>query len=65
MDNDRNAPATKGDLQDLEARLEARLQGLDERHEMLRVEMGHSFDDLKEIFRDTQTELLRAFYNYA
>jgi len=65
MDTDRNAAATKGDLQDLEARLEARLQGLDERHEMLRAEMGHSFDDLKEIFRDTQTELLKAFYNYA
>ena len=67
MDSDRNAPATKGDFQDLEARLEARLQDLEarqnERHAMLRAEMGHSFDDLKEIFRDTQTELLKAFYN--
>ena len=56
MDNDRNAPATKGDMQDLEARLEARLQDLEarqnERHEMLRAEMGHSFDDLKQTFRD-------------
>jgi ElaB/YqjD/DUF883 family membrane-anchored ribosome-binding protein len=68
MDNDRNAPATRGDMQDLEARLEARLQGLEarqnERHEMLRAEMGHSFDDLKETIRDTQTGLLKAFYSY-
>ena len=32
---------------------------------MLRAELGHSFDDLKESFRDAQTELLKAFYNYA
>ena len=69
MDNDRNAPATKGDLQDLESRQSERLQDLEarqnERHEMLRTEMGHSFHDLKEDFRDAQTELLKAFYNYA
>ena len=58
MDNDLNAPATKRDLQDLEARQ-------NERHEMLRAEMAHSFHDLNETFRDTQTELLKAFYNYA
>jgi hypothetical protein len=58
MDNDRNAPATKGDMQDLEARQ-------NEHHEMLRAEMGHLFDDLKETFRDSQTELLKAFDNYA
>ena len=28
---------------------------------MLRSEMQHAFDDLKETFRDTQTELLKAF----
>jgi hypothetical protein len=58
MDTDRNAAATKGDLQDLETRQ-------NERHEMLRAELGHSFDDLKESFRDAQTELLKAFYHYA
>ena len=58
MDNDRTAPATKSDLQDLEARQ-------NERHDMLRAEMGHSFDGLKQTFRDSQTELLKASYNYA
>jgi hypothetical protein len=57
MDNDRNDPATKGDLQDLEARQ-------NERHEMLRAEMGHSFHELNETIREAQTELLKAFYNY-
>ena len=31
----------------------------------LRSEFPHGFDDLKETMRDGQTELLRAFYNYA
>ena len=65
MDNDRNAPATKGDLQDLGARLQDLEARQNERHEMLRAEMGHSFDDLKQTFRDSQTELLKASYNYA
>ena len=47
MDNDRNAPATKGDVQDLRTELKA-------------IE-----DRLVEAFRDGQTELLKAFYNYA
>jgi uncharacterized lipoprotein YddW (UPF0748 family) len=47
MDNDRNAPATKGDVQDLRAEMKA---------------MG---DRLAAAFRDGQTELLKAFYNYA
>ena len=33
--------------------------------EQLRSEFQHGFDDLKETMRDGQTELLRAFYNYA
>jgi hypothetical protein len=47
MDNDRNAPATKGDVQDLRAGMKA------------------MEDRLVEAFRDGQTELLKAFYNYA
>jgi len=69
MDEDRNAPPTRGDLKDLEARLEGRMREmearLNERHDMLRAEMQHSYDDLKEMFRDAQTELLKAFYNFA
>jgi hypothetical protein len=30
-----------------------------------RAETSHQFDDLKETFRDSQTELLKAFYSYA
>jgi hypothetical protein len=31
---------------------------------MLRSELQHGFDDLKETLRDTQTELLKAFYSF-
>lgn len=65
MDEGRNAPATKGDVQDLEVRLEEMEARLNERHEMLRAEMQHTSDDLKEVFRDAQTELLKAFYSFA
>jgi hypothetical protein len=33
--------------------------------EMLRSELHHAFDDLKETMRDGQTELLKAFYTHA
>jgi hypothetical protein len=33
--------------------------------EQLRSEFHHEFDDLKETFRDVQTELLKAFYSFA
>ncbi|HEV3200821.1 MAG TPA: hypothetical protein VGZ73_23120 [Bryobacteraceae bacterium] len=94
MDEDRNAPATKGDLKALEARmlsvetgmqnLEARLQTgiqnvearlqtsiqelearMKERDEMQRSEAEHRYDAVMEAFRDSQTELLKAFYSYA
>ena len=76
---DRNSPATRADLEDLEARLneritsldaritgvDGRITGVDERVEMLRSEMSHSHNELMEAFRDAQTELLKAFYNYS
>ena len=65
MDSDRNAPATKGDFRDLEARLQDLDARQNERHEMLRAEMGHSFHELRETIVDSQTALLKAFYNYA
>jgi hypothetical protein len=53
MDNDRNAPATKGDIADVKQEIA-----------MVRSEMQHSFDHLTETMRDGQTELLKAFYGY-
>ncbi|HTS26837.1 MAG TPA: hypothetical protein VMH81_13255 [Bryobacteraceae bacterium] len=65
MDEDRNAPATKGDLRDLQASMQEMEGRMNERHEMLRSEFDHAFDDLKEVMRDVQTELLKAFYSYS
>jgi hypothetical protein len=48
MDNERNTPATKGDLQDLEARVTARVQEFEGR--------------LLEAIHDSETQFLRAFY---
>jgi hypothetical protein len=31
----------------------------------VRSEFDHGFDDLKETLRDVQTEMLKAFYNFA
>jgi hypothetical protein len=57
MEIDRNAPATKGDIAYLETRL-------DQRIEMLRTEVQHGYNDLRESIRDSQTELLKAFYSF-
>jgi uncharacterized membrane-anchored protein YhcB (DUF1043 family) len=70
---DRNAPATKGDLTDLESRLNERLESrlnetvarLNESIEILRSEMNHQYRELVERISDTQTEVLRAFYSFA
>ena len=61
MAEDRSAPATKGDLEELkqELRQELRQEG-----SQLRMEMQHQYDDLKETMRDVQTEILKAFYGY-
>src|SRR3954447_14860461 len=67
--DDPNAPTTKRDLQELEQRLDQKLEQetrkLDEKIEMMRAESHHAYDDIKETFRDGQTELLKAFYSYA
>ena len=55
---DPNAPPTKGDLESLRTKV-------DEKLEVLRTEAGHQHDDLKETVRDSQTEMLKAFYNFA
>ena len=51
MADDRNAPATKGDVQDAV--------------QQLRSEMRLQYDDLKEAIRDSETRLLNAFYGFA
>jgi len=51
MADDRDAPATKGDLQDAVTQL--------------RSEINHQYDDLKEAIRDSETRLLQAFYGFA
>jgi hypothetical protein len=33
--------------------------------QILRSEMNHQYDDLKETIRDVQTEMLKAFYSFA
>jgi hypothetical protein len=62
--DDRNAPATKGDLADLAARLADVDAHLNERIEILRTEVPHGYNDLRETLRDSQTELLKAFYSF-
>jgi len=58
----------KQDLADVRHELKQDLAGV--RHELkqdiaiLRSEMNHQFDDLKETFRDSQTELLKGFYSF-
>src|ERR1035441_2114204 len=77
--DDRNDPATKADIttvneridmlrsdvNDLRSGVNELRSGVNERIDMLRSEFQHSFDELKETMRDAQTELLKAFYNYA
>lgn len=60
--DDRAQPATKGDLLDVEERLDSKLddklQGLDNKLQDLK-------DELIEAIRDSQTEVLRAFYGFS
>ena len=65
---DARQDATEVRLDKMDARLDkmdARLDDLKQGQEMLRSEMQHFSDDLKEVMRDNQTELLKAFYSYA
>jgi hypothetical protein len=60
--DERNAPATKGDIAAAEERLEERL---DEKIEQLRSEMNHGYRDLAERLDDGITRMLNAFYGVA
>jgi hypothetical protein len=59
---DRSAPATKGDVTDVEDRLRADMKGLEDR---LRADMKVREDRLIEVLRDNETKLLKAFYSFA
>ena len=58
MADDRNAPATKGDIEDLRSEMKEQIA-------MVRSEMQHLHDDSVERARDTETRLLEAFYAFA
>lgn len=77
---DGNEPATKQDLANLRTELKADQEQLRSElkadqeqlrselkadQEQLRSEFHHGFDDLKETMRDIQTDMLKAFYNFA
>ena len=62
---DRNAPATKGDIADLEQKFDQRFEKIDEKFEQIRSEMNHGYADLAERISDSETRLLKAFYDFA
>jgi DNA anti-recombination protein RmuC len=76
MDGDRNSPATKGDLADLEERLtgsmrasqgelEGRLTGsMRELEERVTGSMRELEERLTESMRDIHTEMLKGFYGF-
>lgn len=55
--DDLNAPATKGDLQ--------RFATKDDLEQTLQQSKAELRDELVEVMRDVQTELLKAFYSFA
>ena len=56
--DDRNAPATKGDIIDLNGKF-------DEKLDQLRSEVNHGYRDILERIADGETRLLKAFYDFA
>ena len=76
--DDRNTPATRGDIQDLRTEvdglrtkvdgLQTKVDGvsmeLNEKIEILRGEVNHNYHDLVERIDDGQTKLLNAFYGF-
>ena len=69
-------PATRRDLERVEQRLDQRIERVEQRverleqrveqgFEQLRAEMNHGYNDLVERITDSETRLLKAFYNFA
>ena len=80
MADDRNAPATKGDIEDLRSEMKEQIatvrsemqesaamlrSEMQESAAMLRSEMQHIQDELVERISDAETRLLDAFYSFA
>jgi hypothetical protein len=63
--DDRNAPASKGDILDLETRIDNLETRIDEKFEQLRSEVSHGYRDLAERWDDGVTKLLNAFCGVA
>jgi hypothetical protein len=59
---DQNAPATKGDLEELRSGLRSEMSQLGSE---LRSEMSHGYNDIVERIADSETRLLKAFYAFA
>lgn len=60
-----NGPATKQDIERLDAKLDAKIEQLDTKIEQLRSEMNHGYRDLVERLDDGITRMLTAFYGVA
>lgn len=73
MSDNRNSPATKGDLGELRAEFKSDLGEMRAEFKSDLGEMRAEFksdlftlkDDLIEVIRDSQTEVLRAFYGFS
>jgi len=55
----------KEEISGVRQELKGEISGVKQDVEMLRSEMHHQYRDLVEQMRDGQTELLKAFYNFA
>lgn len=66
---DRNAPATKGDIADLDQKIDQKIEmlrsDLDQKIDQLRSEVNHGYRDLSERLDEGITKLLTAFYSVA
>jgi len=62
--DDRNTPATRGDIQDLRTEVDGFRTELNEKIEILRGEVNHNYNHLVERIDDGQTKLLSAFYGF-
>jgi hypothetical protein len=63
--DDRNAPATKGDIAALKGDIADLEQKFEQKFEQLRAEVNHGYADLAERMSDGETRLLKAFYDFA
>jgi len=65
MDDNRNAPATKGDIADVKAELKGDIADVKAELKGDIAAVNGSVADVLEAVRDVETKLLGAFYSYA